>query len=140
MQEQRLLQRTRGLLPTDWNAMVYIDHALPPMVPWRIPLMYEFGSTSVVVGVHGAGLSHLIFCQSGTQVVEIALPEPHALYFQHLSAELGLGYSKIPMHGSGLYGAPVLPTEAVDEDAVIGAVAAAVAAVDAEGETSSLLA
>ena len=108
MQEQRLLQRTRGLLPTDWNAMVYIDHALPPMVPWRIPLMYEFGSTSVVVGVHGAGLSHLIFCQSSTQVVEIALPEPHALYFQHLSAELGLSYSEIPMRGSGLCGAPVL--------------------------------
>ena len=136
MQEQRLLRRIRGLLPTDWNAMVYSDRALPPMAD----TIRIFGSASVVVGVHGAGLSHLIFCQSGTQVVEIALPEPHALYFQHLSAELGLGYSKIPMHGSGLYGAPVLPTEAVDEDAVIGAVAAAVAAVDAEGETSSLLA
>jgi capsular polysaccharide biosynthesis protein len=49
----------------------------------------------VVTGVHGAGLSHLVFCHAGTQVIEMALPEPHALYFEHLAKELKLGYTKV---------------------------------------------
>mgnify|MGYP003342501030 CR=1 FL=1 len=49
----------------------------------------------VVTGVHGAGLSHLVFCHVGTQVIEMALPEPHALYFEHLAKELRLDYAKV---------------------------------------------
>jgi hypothetical protein len=122
--EHRLLQRFQELLLSQegWNVMVYSDSALPSMEE----TIRIFGLASVVVGVHGAGLSHLVFCQAGTQVVEIALPEPHALYFEHLSNELGLGYTKVLMYGLGLYGAPTLPASAFDEDAVVSAVSNAI--------------
>ena len=59
-------------------------------------------------------------------MIELALPEDHAHYYQHLSAALGLRYRGVPMVGRALYGAPTLPAAAVDEDAVVCAVASAV--------------
>jgi hypothetical protein len=129
-QELRILQQLAAAAPSDkWHVMVYSDRALPPIAD----TIRLFASAAVIVGVHGAGLSHILFAQEHTQVVEIALPEPHAHYFQHLSAALGLGYEAVVMagQGRGLYGAKTLPYRAVDEAAVVCAVARAMAAFDA---------
>ena len=69
-----------------------------------------FGAADVVVGVHGAALSNVVFCRQQQQeqhqqgsnataappppvaLVEIALLEPMYRHFVHLAAALGLEY------------------------------------------------
>ena len=124
-QEARLLSRIGAVLPSaGWRLLEFSDARLPPLRE----AIRLFASAAVVVGVHGAGLAHIAFSREGTDVIELALPEDHAHYYQHLSAALGLRYRGVPMVGRALYGAPTLPAAAVDEDAVVCAVASAVLA------------
>ena len=51
-----------------------------------------FASASLVVGLHGAGLSNVIFCAPGTPLVELALPEPTMRFFAHAAVALSLPY------------------------------------------------
>jgi capsular polysaccharide biosynthesis protein len=46
----------------------------------------------VVIAPHGGGLSNLVFCSSGTKVIEIFSPELVAAYYWKLSNQLGLDY------------------------------------------------
>ena len=58
-----------------------------------------FSSAKVVVGICGAGLTNLAFCQPGTKVIEILLPHMHLPGYCHyywLCSYLGsnISYSK----------------------------------------------
>ena len=46
----------------------------------------------MVIGLHGAGLSNVIFCSEGTPLVELALPEPTMRFFAHAAMALSLPY------------------------------------------------
>jgi len=48
-----------------------------------------FRTAFLVVGVHGAGLSNVMFSQPGTHVIEFGFTTPLALHFTHLSIALG---------------------------------------------------
>lgn len=58
-------------------------------------------SCEAVIAPHGGGLSNLVFCQSGTKVIEIFSPELVAGYFWKLCNELKLDYYYIL--GEGLH-------------------------------------
>jgi hypothetical protein len=62
----------------------------------------------VVFGVHGAGWANLLFVGDGAQTIELALPEPHAIYTAHLSYALGLGFWLVPLRGVALHSAPYI--------------------------------
>jgi capsular polysaccharide biosynthesis protein len=49
-------------------------------------------TAEVIVAPHGGGLSNLVFCQTGTKIIEIFSPELVAGYFWKLSNQLGLDY------------------------------------------------
>lgn len=51
-----------------------------------------FSGASLVLGLHGAGLSNAIFCRDGTPLVELALPEPTMRFFAHAAMALSLPY------------------------------------------------
>lgn len=54
-------------------------------------------SAEIVLGVHGAGFANVLFCQPGTQIIEIQDPEDPNPHFYALAVLLGLRYSLI--HG-----------------------------------------
>lgn len=51
-----------------------------------------FGSASLVVGPHGAGLSNIVFCRPGTTVIEFSAPHRESRLFAGLCHRLGLRY------------------------------------------------
>ena len=51
-----------------------------------------FASASLVIGLHGGGLSNVILCSPGTPLVEFALPEPTMRFFAHAAVALSLPY------------------------------------------------
>jgi capsular polysaccharide biosynthesis protein len=54
-------------------------------------------SAEIVLGVHGAGFANILFCRSGTHVIEIQDPEDPNPHFYALASLLGLRYSLL--HG-----------------------------------------
>ena len=58
-----------------------------------------------VLGVHGAGWANLVFAGEGAHAIEMALPEPHAIYAAHTAYALGIEYWHIPLAGSSLHSA-----------------------------------
>lgn len=64
------------------------------------------GETAVLIAPHGAGLTNMIFCRPGAQIVEIAdlsFPNPN---FYALACAMGLGYWLVE---GGFCGDPALP-------------------------------
>jgi capsular polysaccharide biosynthesis protein len=57
-----------------------------------------FSRAAVVIGVHGAGLTNIVFAQPGTHVVEIFPADHRKTTYLHLSAEHDLVYQ--PFFGS----------------------------------------
>ena len=61
-----------------------------------------FQDAHLVVGIHGAGLTNMIFAHGGCQIVEVA-PDPHKMggevrpIFELMARELGFGYKKSRM-------------------------------------------
>jgi hypothetical protein len=55
-----------------------------------------------------AGWANLVFAGDGTHVVEMALPQPHALYTAHLAYALGMHYHLVPLRAVALHSAPRL--------------------------------
>jgi len=51
-----------------------------------------FSSAKMIVSPHGAGLTNLLFCQSGTKVVELFSPHYSATCYFTLSNQMGLDY------------------------------------------------
>lgn len=50
-------------------------------------------AAKIVIAPHGAGLTNLVFCHPGTQVIEIFAPEAVPVYFWMISHLIGLDYS-----------------------------------------------
>jgi tetratricopeptide (TPR) repeat protein/nucleotide-binding universal stress UspA family protein len=88
-----------------WTLEVLGDAPSPPLAAAAA----RMAAAGVVVGVHGAGWANLLFVGGGAQAVELALPEPHAIYAAHLAAALGIGYECVPLDGTGLHSAPRVP-------------------------------
>jgi hypothetical protein len=78
-----------------------------------------FARARVVVGVHGAGLSNIVFCRPGARVLELALPEPQFRHFMHLAAALGLPYRAVlhlppsSFHARAVHAPPLAVARAV---------------------------
>jgi capsular polysaccharide biosynthesis protein len=60
-------------------------------------LVATFARAVAVVGPHGAGLSHILFCQPGTAVVELVFMHSPPMMFWHMSAALRLRYAMAPL-------------------------------------------
>ena len=56
-----------------------------------------FRRARVVVGMHGAGLSHMIFAPRGAAVIEFLFMYDPPLMFWHASGALGLDYVMVPV-------------------------------------------
>lgn len=58
--------------------------------------METFSAASLVIGVHGAGLTNITFCNPGTKVIEIRDPNFYNISYQDISNYLGLELITIP--------------------------------------------
>jgi capsular polysaccharide biosynthesis protein len=56
-----------------------------------------FARAAAVVGPHGAGLSHALFCQPGTALVELVFMHSPPMMFWHIAAALQLRYAMAPL-------------------------------------------
>ena len=56
-----------------------------------------FARAAAVVGPHGAGLSHALFCQPGTALVELVFMRSPPMMFWHIAAALQLRYAMAPL-------------------------------------------
>lgn len=56
-----------------------------------------FAAAAAVVGPHGAGLSHIMFCERGTPVVELVFMHSPPMMFWHIASALGLRYAMAPL-------------------------------------------
>ena len=54
-----------------------------------------FAEASHIVAPHGAGLSHLVFCEPGTRVLELGTPLRQEPYFHAIAALCGLRYLQV---------------------------------------------
>ena len=67
-----------------------------------------FARASIVIGLHGAGLSHLLACRSGTIVIEIT-PVPYSsemdvnTCYGEISSKLALSHYLLPVPGDSSY-------------------------------------
>ena len=52
-----------------------------------------FEQAEFVVAPHGAGLTNLVFCRKGTQVIELFAQEYTPLFYADLASKLGLNYN-----------------------------------------------
>lgn len=83
----------------------------------QVRLMSE---TAVLLAPHGAGLTNMMFCPAGSQVVEIAdlsYPNPN---FYALASAMGLGYWLI--RGAGIGSGHPLDQDLVVDPASVAAV------------------
>jgi len=54
-----------------------------------------FESAETIVGIHGAGLTNLIHCQKGANVIEVFGPGFKHFFYRYLSEIFGLGYQAV---------------------------------------------
>ncbi|WP_299820741.1 glycosyltransferase family 61 protein [uncultured Pontibacter sp.] len=57
-----------------------------------------FQSAEAIVGPHGAGLTNLVFCQKGTQVIELFAKEYLLTLYTDLATKVGLDYNYLISH------------------------------------------
>ncbi|KAF4733724.1 hypothetical protein FOZ62_026203 [Perkinsus olseni] len=60
-----------------------------------------FSRAAVVVGVHGAGLSNILFCKEGAAVVELGFANPLVWHYMYVAEALGLRYERVLLDGAG---------------------------------------
>ena len=100
-QEERLLHLLRDALSeakSDWAIAVYSDLNLPPVTE----AVRLFALASIVVGVHGAALSNVLFCRGGASLVEVTMRRAFGFPlgfrdYAHLAAAIGLRYWAVPL-------------------------------------------
>jgi hypothetical protein len=91
--------------------------------PAQIRLMAE---TAVLAAPHGAGLTNMLFCREGAQVLEIADPAYPNPNFYALACAMGLGYGSVPARSVG-EGHILFRDLEADPEAVLAAVDATLA-------------
>eukprot|EP00808_Paulinella_micropora_P000312 g83387.t1 len=57
-----------------------------------------FHHAAVIIGLHGAGLSNILFAPPGCHVLEFSLAQSHSHYYAHLAAALDQPYWQLPVH------------------------------------------
>jgi capsular polysaccharide biosynthesis protein len=55
-----------------------------------------FPKAALVVGVHGAGLTNIMFSSPGAALIEISLPEPEFEEFSHIASAMDIEYASVP--------------------------------------------
>jgi hypothetical protein len=88
--EERLLDALRRAFP----ALRVVVHRRGASAAEAVA---TFARAAAVVGPHGAGLSHILFCQPGTVVVELVFMHSPPMMFWHISAALQLQYAMAPL-------------------------------------------
>ena len=84
-----------------------------------VDLALAFRTARGVVGPHGAGLAHIIFCDpTRAALLEIAVPESHAGHYGHTAAALGMRYARVAAVNGSNYASTLLD---VPEGAVVEA-------------------
>ena len=88
---------SRRQLLNENELITYIEESygitLYKVTPSLLPLFDQinlFRSATAVIGLHGAGLSNIMFCAEGTKVIELALSHSDNICYQYLSSALGL--------------------------------------------------
>jgi hypothetical protein len=72
--------------------------------PWRfktfddgkngmLETMKTFSTASLIVGIHGSGMSNVLFSKKGTPVIEIGFTSIAAKHYEHASLALGMEYT-----------------------------------------------
>ncbi len=61
-----------------------------------------FRQAKEIIGVHGSGLTNLIYCEPGTKVIEITPYDGHRGPFSRLAKTLSLNYEKLLTNGKRL--------------------------------------
>eukprot|EP00759_Apiculatamorpha_spiralis_P044340 PhF_6_TR41331/c1_g1_i2/m.62665 len=74
-----------------------------------------FGKASAIVGLHGGGLSNIIFCPKGVKVLEIGFPCKCADHYQHVATTIGLNYSRVFVEGDVLFRGLTAPNVTVSD-------------------------
>jgi len=116
--------------PGGWRFAALSDSPPTPLQQ-AMGLMRDAGA---VLGTHGAGWANLVFCGPGAAAIEMALPEPHAVYAAHLAHALDLSYWWLPLTGHGLHSAPTVVAPVARARRVVRKV---VAAAEATASTAS---
>ncbi|MBE9143948.1 tetratricopeptide repeat protein [Planktothrix mougeotii] len=62
-----------------------------------------FSQAKVIMGAHGSGLTNIIFCQPGTQVIEWVSPHYNRHYYWVISQYLGLEHYSLTGEGFSCY-------------------------------------
>ena len=62
-----------------------------------------FAQAKVIMGAHGSGLTNIIFCQPGTQVIEWVSPHYNRHYYWVISQYLGLDHYSLTGEGFSCY-------------------------------------
>lgn len=57
--------------------------------------MYVFNNANLIISVHGAALTNILFCNKDTKIIEIASPKmSKLLHFEHIANSLNLNHSR----------------------------------------------
>jgi hypothetical protein len=67
-----------------------------------------FAGAQIIVAMHGAGLANLLFCQPGTQVLEISPHTEFRPFFWLIAEKLGLPYAVLPCPSDGTFSGDML--------------------------------
>ncbi len=62
-----------------------------------------FAQAKVILGAHGSGLTNIVFCQPGTQVIEWVSPHYNRHYYWVISQYLGLEHYSVTGEGFSCY-------------------------------------
>lgn len=72
-------------------------------LPFREQLQLMFSKTNILIGVHGAGLAHLMFLPPEAVVIELVPPGwKDMLFFRNLAKQTGKVYLTVPMQGDNV--------------------------------------
>lgn len=88
--EQALLSAVARQYP---NAEVHVYHG----TEGALDTVHLFRRATIVMGMHGAGLSHLIFSDPGTAVIEFLFMSAPPLMFWHAASALHQRYIMVPL-------------------------------------------
>eukprot|EP00798_Chlamydomonas_sp_ICE-L_P008682 gene8682-34129_t len=89
--EEQMLDEVKSHFPSE-EFVVFSGAGMSPANTVSL-----FKRAKVVVGVHGAGMSHVTFAAPGTAVVELLFMADPPLMFWHASGAIGLRYVMLPL-------------------------------------------
>lgn len=114
------IERCNSRLPrnaadfTRWRRQhAFEDHRLEEVSLTRQVSLFQ--EASVVMGAHGAGLSHIIHCRPGTLVIELMPQGVDRPCYSHLSQLTGVRHRVIEAPRRGWHQDMIIPIETLDD-------------------------